>query len=141
MGQVISATNRFSGASKCYRFLSSARELLDEARLYAARGEQGLAFESAYRAALRTAGARVAMSKKMGARKRLPSSAWDQLALVDDAGKQRAAHFSTFSQRRSRVAAGIEDDPSAQFVQGRRRDVEDFLVEVEAEAGWVEMAA
>ena len=54
-------------------------------------GRHDLAMENAYRAALRIAGARSAQSPVVRKRKRLPTNAWDKLALTGAAGADWAA--------------------------------------------------
>lgn len=113
MAQVISATTKFGagatrqGGAKRQRFLTQAEGLLSEARALAAEGRGDEALELSYQAALRTAGARVAVSA-VARRKRKPSSAWEQLALVDAAGKRWADEFKAFSRLRSRVVSGLD---------------------------------
>ena len=87
MAQVISATAARGRGREALqivrrdRFVEQALDLLSAARASAARGQMEDALEMAYRAALRAAGARVAGST-VGRRKRLPSSAWEQVALI-----------------------------------------------------------
>lgn len=117
MAQVISATTKFGagargasagqGSAKRAHFLTQATSLLAESRSLAAAGQTDEALELAYQAALRTAGARVATSP-VARRKRKPSSAWDQLALVDAEGKRWAAEFKAFSRLRSRLVSGLD---------------------------------
>ena len=140
--KIISATTRgAAGQAKRDRFLFNARVLLDVARGQLASGDTGLALESAYQAALRTAGARIAASAKIAKRKRLPASAWEKLAIVDDDGSVRAAQFANYSTARSRIISGIDPDPEAGFVAEFLRLAEDFLLSAETEAGWHQSAA
>ncbi|MDO5453488.1 MAG: SAV_6107 family HEPN domain-containing protein [Corynebacterium sp.] len=137
MAQIISATTRVGRrVSARDRHLFAARTSLDRARAHFSRNEAGLALENAYLAALRTAGARIAVSEVLAKRKRLPSSAWDKLALVDGAGCARAQEFSRYSAWRSRVGSGIERDPDVGLVGDLLARAEAFLAEVEADAGW-----
>ncbi|WP_312714824.1 SAV_6107 family HEPN domain-containing protein [Corynebacterium flavescens] len=122
MAQIISATARLNGAGrqapgelKRDRFLRQASELIASARGFAAEKRWDRALELAYQAGLRTAGARVAVSP-VAKRRRLPSSAWEQLSLVSAADKAWAAEFSRYSRIRSRVASGLEDAPSSETV-------------------------
>lgn len=137
MAQIISATTRVGRrASARDHHLFVARTLLDQAHDHLSRDEAGLALENAYLAALRTAGARIAVSEVIAKRKRLPSSAWDKLALVDGAGLARSQEFSGYSTWRSRVGSGIERDPDIGLVGDLLDRVEAFLTEVEVDAGW-----
>lgn len=137
MAQIISATTRVGHrVSARDRHLFAARTLLDQARDHLSRSEAGLALENAYLAALRTAGARIAVSEVLAKRKRLPSSAWDKLALVDGAGFARSQEFSGYSAWRSHVGSGIERDPDAGLVGDLLDRAEAFLAEVEVGAGW-----
>ena len=98
MAQILSATRpRAKGRAggKRARFLFQARELLDSARGYAAEGRFDQALEVAYQSALRTAGARVAASV-VARRRRLPSSAWDRLALVGVESKRCDESFKGY---------------------------------------------
>lgn len=141
MSQVISATTKFSGpAHKREEFLSKAAVLLAEARAHQANGQHDIALESAYRAALRTAGARIAGSK-VAKRVRKPQGAWEQLKLVDDEGKQWAEVFEAFSRTRSRVASGLDFNIEPLVVARLIAHVEEFLNEAEIEAGWLPAAA
>ncbi|MGV0326263.1 SAV_6107 family HEPN domain-containing protein [Corynebacterium confusum] len=115
MAHVISATrqattraSRTSGVGKQQHFLRQARMLIEQAREYAADGRFEEALEVAYQAGLRTAGARIAVSM-VARRKRKPSSAWEQLALVSAEGKEWAQEFGQYSKLRSRVSLGLED--------------------------------
>lgn len=137
MAQIISATTRVGRrASARDRHLFAARTLLDQARDHLSRSEAGLALENAYLAALRTAGARIVVSEVLARRKRLPSSAWDKLAMVDGAGLARSQEFSGYSAWRSRVSSDIERDPDVGRVGDLLDRVEVFLAEVEVDAGW-----
>lgn len=125
MSSVISATTGAvygakPAASRHDEFLSSAHALLNDAHDQLAAGAPDLALESAYRAALRTAGAAAAQSPVVAKRKRLPTSAWDKLALTGPRGKYWADTFSGFSRLRGRVASGIELRP-------RREEAERLL--------------
>ncbi|OFS24098.1 hypothetical protein HMPREF3067_00085 [Corynebacterium sp. HMSC04H06] len=82
--------------------------LIEQAREYAADGRFEEALEVAYQAGLRTAGARIAVSM-VARRKRKPSSAWEQLALVSAEDKEWAQEFGQYSKLRSRVSLGLED--------------------------------
>ena len=95
--------------------------------------------ENAYRAALRVAGARNAGSPVVRKRKRLPTNAWDKLALTGDDGTHWAAVFKRYSAQRGRVASGIETDPGAAVVHRLLADAEEFYLSTRA--GEVPMAA
>lgn len=111
-------------------FLMKAHSLMDQATAQRERGEYAHAFESAYQAALRTAGARIEEAG-VRRRRRVPSGAWQRLALDDARGQYWAGIFQEFSPIRQRLMAGVRgiDDP-------RRLDdllalVGEFLDEVE----------
>lgn len=132
MGQIISATTRFSGAvRRRERFLHHARLLLDDAHANMRAGDPDLALESAYQAALRTAGAWIATSEKLAKRKRLPSSAWERLALIGGTAAEWSENLSAYSALRSRVASGIEYDPDPAVVGKVISLAEQFLAETE----------
>lgn len=139
MAQIISATQsrttgRFTGkqGAKRAHFLFQARELLDQARSYAAEGRFDQALEVAYQSALRTAGARVAVSVA-SRRRRLPTSAWDRLALIGAEEKQWAEAFKSYSRTRARVASGLDATPDEEYVYGLMQQAAQFLDESEAE--------
>lgn len=141
MSKVISATTKFRPRQdKREEFLSKAASLLAEARTLHAQGDHDVALEMAYRAALRTAGARVAGSK-VASRKRKPQGAWEQLKLVDEAGKEWAGVFGAFSRKRSRVASGLDFNTEPLVVARLISHVEEFLGEAEVEAGWLPAVA
>ncbi|AWB84363.1 SAV_6107 family HEPN domain-containing protein [Corynebacterium liangguodongii] len=117
MNSVVSATTgavhgEAARVSRRDRFLDAAHGLLAQAHGEFGRGEFDLALESAYRAALRVAGAVNAESPVIQRRKRLPTSAWDRLALTSQQGEAWAGRFARFSRLRGRVASGIETRPS-----------------------------
>lgn len=131
MNSVISATTGAtygapSAGTKAERFFAAADGLLGRARLELSRGSEDLALEYAYRAALRIAGAVCAMSPVIRRRKRLPTSAWDKLALTGSDGVAWAAELSSYSALRSRVASGIEDAPDPAAVRRFVGLVEEF---------------
>ncbi len=143
MAQIISATTRFTGAGAGTRradFILKAQALLSQARAHRGAGEWDLALESAYQAALRTAGARISASVVAGRRRR-PTGAWDQLRMVDAEGERWAVVFGQYSRLRSRVASGLERDADPEVVSTVIELAARFLAEVEAEAGWVSAAA
>src|SRR5699024_12516661 len=55
-----------------------------------------------------SAGACVAASATVSKRRRLPSSAWDQLSLVGAEEEEWADSFRAYSRTRSRLASGID---------------------------------
>ena len=121
MSSVVSATTSkaYGSTSRPSRrdtFLTSADSLLLAAREEVERGQFDLAMESAYRAALRVAGAVCAGSSAVKKRKRLPTSAWEKLALTGLQGEQWAARFKQFSRERGRVASGIQSNPDPAVV-------------------------
>ncbi|MFH0410926.1 SAV_6107 family HEPN domain-containing protein [Corynebacterium sp. L4756] len=112
MGQVISATARRAqraggSRAKRQRFLTQAALLLADARAQASAGRMDDAMEKAYQAGLRAAGACVAASS-VAKRRRLPTSAWDQLALVGEGEKEWAEKFRAYSRTRSRLMTGLD---------------------------------
>lgn len=115
------------------KFLDSARGLLADAHLRIAHGEYDLAVESAYRAALRTAGAVIAESVAVAKRKRLPTSAWDKLRITGPQGEMWADVFSGYSTLRGRVASGIELRPNPLKATALVADAADFYAEVAGE--------
>lgn len=131
MNSVISSTTSkaYGSARKPSRrdtFLESADALLIAAHEEVEAGRLDLAMESAYRAALRIAGAVCAESEKVRKRKRLPTSAWDKLALTGAEGVQWAARLKKYSSARARVASGIEPQPDAGMVVELLGVVEEF---------------
>ena len=135
---VISATTRFGGRGEAKRaeFLGKAHVLLTQAQVTLHAGDAASALELAYQAALRTAGARIAVSA-VAQRKRKPHGAWDQLALVDETGVEQAADFKAFSRLRSRVSSGMEVGVDSAVVSEFIERVQGFLDFVDMEAGWV----
>ncbi len=134
MGSVVSATTgRTYGDAgaprKADAFLFAAETLLADAHKEFAAGHYDLALENAYRAALRIAGARNAQSAALRKRKRLPTNAWDKLALTGDEGVRWAQEFSVYSVQRGRVASGIEDNPSPVVVSNLIGAAEEFYLE------------
>lgn len=135
MNSVISATTSttYAGShrpSKRDVFLASAADLLAAAQRDRAAGNDDLAMENGYRAALRLAGAVNAASPAIRKRKRLPTSAWDKLALTGDEGARWAARFRSYSRERGRVASGVQLAPGAETVDRLLADVEAFYLEV-----------
>lgn len=134
-GSVVSATtgDAYGATPKLTRyeaFASAAEVLLGQARQDFEVGSYDLALENAYRAALRTAGAFNAQSEVLRRRKRLPTSAWDKLALTGERGAEWAAIFSSYSALRGRVASGIELDPDRTVVGKLMADAEEFYQEL-----------
>lgn len=121
-------------------FLDSARELLIDAQSRVVKGEFDLAIESAYRAALRTAGAVVEASPAIAKRKRLPTSAWDKLRLTGDSGVEWAETFAAYSRLRGRVASGIELHPDPARVVDLVDDAIDFYREITGEGEFMAAA-
>lgn len=131
MGSVVSATTgSVYGAgvrfSRTEQFLAAAEGLIAQAHDDFEVGRYDLAMENAYRAALRVAGARNAQSPILRKRKRLPTSAWDKLALTGADGADWAATFKRYSVQRGRVASGIESNPGSAVVHRLLADVQDF---------------
>lgn len=131
MASVVSATTGSvygAGArvSRADQFLAAAESLIAQAHDDFEAGRHDLAMENAYRAALRVAGARSAQSPVIRKRKRLPTNAWDKLALTGAAGAEWAAVFRRYSGQRGRVASGIDLNPGSAVVHRLLADVEDF---------------
>ncbi|MDO5031379.1 SAV_6107 family HEPN domain-containing protein [Corynebacterium sp.] len=148
MAHVISATARGTRArsqggarwARRDRFLVQARELLESARQEAASGRLEQALEMAYRAALRAAGACVAGSAVAG-RRRLPTSAWDQLALVGAEEKRWAEKFEKYSRVRSRVGNGLDASVDPEVVYSLMGLTAEFIDLLEAEVTYGALAA
>ncbi|MCG7274975.1 MULTISPECIES: SAV_6107 family HEPN domain-containing protein [Corynebacterium] len=147
MAQVISATaaarsrNREALQSvRRDRFMGQALDLLADARKSAARGRLEDALEMAYRASLRAAGARVAAST-VARRRRLPSSAWEQVALIGPADAQWAAEFKDYSRVRSRVASGLDPVPGEDAVYEYLALAARYVDVTESELGFGGLAA
>lgn len=144
MAQVISATaaahSRNREAMQRDRFVSQALDLLADARSSAAEGSFADALEMAYRASLRAAGARVAAST-VSRRRRLPTSAWEQVALIGPADAQWAEEFREYSRVRSRVASGLEPVPEPDAVYQYLALAARYVDATESELGFGAMAA
>ncbi|OFQ91332.1 hypothetical protein HMPREF2912_03445 [Corynebacterium sp. HMSC056E09] len=147
MAQVISATaaarSRNREALQCVRrdrFVGQALDLLVEARQSAAEGRFADALEMAYRASLRAAGARVAAST-VSRRRRLPTSAWEQVALIGQADAQWAAEFKDYSLVRSRVASGLDPVPDPDTVYRYVALAARYVDATESELGFGGLAA
>ena len=94
----------------------------------------------AYRASLRAAGARVAAST-VARRRRLPSSAWEQVALIGPADAQWAAEFKDYSRVRSRVASGLDPVPGEDAVYEYLALAARYVDVTESELGFGGLAA
>ena len=147
MAQVISATVAARGrrresmqSVRRDRFLTQALDLLADARSSAAQGRFEDALEMAYRASLRAAGARVAASS-VSRRRRLPTSAWEQVALVGPADAQWAAEFKEYSRVRSRVASGMDPVPHEDAVYEYLALAARYVDATESELGFGGLAA
>ena len=133
MVQIISAATRFADAGKAgkrVRFLAQGYDLLDRARVEASAGKYEEALEFVYQAALRTAGAWVA-SSRVAKRKRLPSSAWERLALVGEDAQEWADKLKAYSRTRSRVISGLDDSVEPEVVLELMALVGEFLAVVD----------
>ncbi|PRQ11175.1 hypothetical protein C1Y63_07775 [Corynebacterium sp. 13CS0277] len=108
-------------------FISSAQVLLGQAEDALAAGDLVFALEYAYQAGLRTAGARTATSPVIARRKRLPSGAWEQLALVGQDSAEWARRLGAYSRTRSRVNSGIERDVDPAVVEELLAAVREFF--------------
>lgn len=124
MAQIISATTRFGAAShrgadragaggdrqrqEYNTLVLKAQSLLNQAAVAAAAADFDEVLELSYQAGLRTAGARVALTP-VAARKRKPSSVWQQLHLVGGVDSDWAREFERFSRHRSRLLSGLDD--------------------------------
>lgn len=140
MHSVISATTgktygTGAAVSRGEQFLDTAEALLAQAHGDFEEGSYDLAMENAYRAALRVAGAWCSRSPALRKRKRLPTSAWDKLALTGEEGAAWAKRFAAYSAQRGRVASGIETNPGAAVVLELIGHAEAFLFEARPEAG------
>lgn len=133
MATVVSATTRSisAGRSKRATFISRASVLLRDAIHCYSQGKLADALELAYQAALRTAGAYVAGSA-VAKRRRKPTGAWNQVALVSAEGKSWAESFASYSTLRSRLINGLESEVDSQTVAELIELVEHFLDEVES---------
>lgn len=132
MHSVVSATtSRTYGAparlSRRDAFFHAAEDLIAAAHEDVEAGRFDVAMENAYRAALRIAGAVNAGSAVLQKRKRLPTSAWDKLALSGEEGKAWATRFASYSRLRGRVASGLELRPDPAVVLNLLGDAEEFL--------------
>ena len=140
MSNVISATTRFNRVGgRRVEYLRRATVLLAEARARQAEGVYDAAVEEGYRAALRTAGALVADSS-VSRKRRLPTGAWDQLALLDADGARWAARMSGYSRLRDRAmyAGGC---PDADRVEAFLDEVDRFIDAAERREGVLPSAA
>lgn len=140
MASVVSATTGavYGAAPAVSRhddFLLAASALLADAREQLDAGADDLALESAYRAALRTAGAAITQSDVVAKRKRLPTSAWEKLALTGPRGSYWAEKFSGYSRVRGRVASGIELRPRKEDVDSLFALALNFYTETAGEQG------
>ena len=120
-------------------FLAKANALLALSRRQLRSGDNDDALESAYRAALRTAGARIA-SSAVATKRRQPTNAWERLARVDADGRRQAAAFSGWAAVREKVITGI-GSADRQLASALIEQVELFITDVEREAGWLPAAA
>lgn len=114
------------------KLVASAEMLMGKARAYVRDGDASQALEFAYWAGLRLAGARVAVSS-VDKRRRKPTSAWEQLALIDAAGKQWAHRFQPYSRLSRDIELGLGAEISDLQVMSLFKLVEEFLVEVAAQ--------
>lgn len=108
------------------KYRREAASCLIQAKEFLARRRNADAFEYAYRAGLRTAGAWVAASP-LGTRKRLPPSAWARLRLLGEVGDDWAGRFSGYSARRQGIRAGYSPTPSTTEVEELIECVEAFV--------------
>lgn len=133
MAQIISAASKFSASRQGVKrghFLSQAHLLLSQAQHAVAVGKDVEAFEFAYQAALRTAGAWVAESA-VSKRRKLPSSAWERLELVGPVAREWAGEFKGLSRRRSRLMNGLDSEVSSEEVKALIERAIAFLYAVE----------
>ncbi|WKS32618.1 SAV_6107 family HEPN domain-containing protein [Corynebacterium propinquum] len=114
------------------KLVASAEMLMGKARAYLRDGDASQALEFACWAGLRLAGARVAVSP-VGKRRRKPTSAWEQLALVDAAGKQWVHRFQPYSRVCRDIGLGLGAEISELQVMSLLKLVDEFLVEVAAQ--------
>lgn len=149
MAQVISATalGAYRGRSRAVRrqgvgredFLDKARILLSQALAEHEAGLHGEAFESAYRCALRVAGA--VLAEASPARRRAGGGAWVRLRLMGGRGEYWARQFEGFSRLRSRWNSGLESRIEEREACRLLDLASAFLAEVEAESRAVAAAA
>ncbi|UQV53550.1 SAV_6107 family HEPN domain-containing protein [Corynebacterium pseudodiphtheriticum] len=143
--QVISATTKFNHTADVSRvrhqkLLDSAVLLVEQAGEQFHAGEDARALELAYMAGLRLAGARVALSP-VERKRRKPSSAWGQLALVDAEAERWAQRFQQFSGIRRDIDLGQAVEVSQLQVISLIKLVSEFLAEVSSVAPVVRGAA
>ena len=100
-------TREMNGQLRRLQFIAQAERLLEQARAYAGNARFEDALEVAYQAGLRTAGARIAVSK-VAKRKRVPASAWDKMSLLGAEDIRWAKEFSQYSKIRERLISGME---------------------------------
>ncbi|MBC3185212.1 hypothetical protein H7347_01245 [Corynebacterium sp. zg-331] len=142
MAQIISATAvaAYRGRGRAERssglgrgdFMDKADVLLSQALAESAAGRDGEAFESAYRCALRVAGA-VLADTPVVRRRRAPVGAWARLRAVNDRGRYWAEQFEAFSRLRSRWNSGLESRIEERVAQQLIDLASAFFAEVEAE--------
>ncbi|AZA13959.1 SAV_6107 family HEPN domain-containing protein [Corynebacterium choanae] len=135
----LSSTSFASGSLARDSYISRANELLALSYRQLREGEFDEALENAYRAALRTAGARIAAAGAANKRGR-PTSAWEQLARLDELGAVQAASFRRWKGIRQDVLCGVSH-ADAQMVNDLLSEVESLLTVVEQEAGWLPQVA
>lgn len=133
MSEIVSSTTRFiPRKNKTDEFLMKAHVLVAQAESFRAEDDLTQALESAYRAALRTAGAVIA-SSPVASRKRKPTGAWQQLEMVGSHGARWSRLFSNYSKLRSRVISGFHVTLTPGVVDQLISMVQDFLATVEAD--------
>lgn len=124
MSSVVSATFFRANAPR-EDFLYRAYGLLGQARNYLLAGDELLAIDAGYQAALRAAGARLC-----GAPRRR-GGAWERLQRLDVAGARQAAEFSGWSSIRARAIAGLPCGKSVVDVTVFLDKVAGFIEEVD----------
>lgn len=128
MSSVVSSTTRAirqGGNTKKYRLINNAEMLLAESSKCLQAGDKVSAFDFAYQAALRLAGARVADSP-IAKKARKPVGVWDQMVLVDDHAAQWAQFFSPYSRTLRRMINGLSHDMDVEAILAFQEKVWDF---------------
>ncbi|MCQ9342275.1 SAV_6107 family HEPN domain-containing protein [Corynebacterium kozikiae] len=133
MSTIVSATTSAmrggNGASKKQRLVVNAEYLLAESSKSLQAGDQVCAFDYAYQASLRLAGARIAESP-VAKRVRKPSGAWDQLRMVDAQAAQWADVFQPYSQTHRRMISGLSHTMTAERILAFQYKVWEFHAEL-----------
>ncbi|AZA08917.1 SAV_6107 family HEPN domain-containing protein [Corynebacterium pseudopelargi] len=133
MNTVISATTGYQRPGKAGQLLDQSAALQREAAAMLERGDNTVALEYAYRAALRVAGAWVSQTP-IARRVRKPKGVWAQLELTGNAGQAWAQEFQRWSTLRARASMGLEVDIDAAKVRALMSLVGDFTQAIDGAA-------